>query len=1269
MRLILILLPALLAAQTATMMHISATRASVKIKGASGTCTGTLTNLDASETHPYVSAVDLSTLTDYVTWADGSRIVTLGRETGNDALRTETNYSLAISGCMTTTVPFRTPPVYFGSQPSRNAPFDSTKFGNRAWATHDFGSTGKNKIYTDSLTGIPYRLIPRYKDYGYKLFAGGNSFETTFYVNSGWTDPQKVAAGSTSNFGSISGATTPIDLFVPKGTLPWSLGVSPFWNWSIDNLGLMVWCGGDDATATNRRFKVGAWNGAEYLMHQTIECAQGATSPATIVKRDSASADADKPWPDDFEEGGYLGWTGKLTRDTMPQDGTLVVTGGSTFTISSPGDGSNIPAATVAGAKILITGSGCTPFDLCTIASITNGQVGTIAETIANATYSYTLYPWTLRVEKTTATGKLNLGLKWKAQSTEDILPVTNGAIIRHPIPVTSGDGIRGSLFLLKGHWLYFLSDDFQTLRLLSIFYRNTSKFTGWSNDDKPNGTTSTAHQVVPDPENAGVFYSWLPSGSGRTALFKMTYAGDYTEDVEYGLALAQWDFVTPPAADNMTWENITPASTSEDLVAQVAAYNVANPLPYEFNGLNWDNARFSGVSGTKAFFDLRAGGGGYDTAPCLVAVVDVGTGTLQKMFSTFSGIGGSFEMQARWGECHTTYAIDDFPNSMIISTNILDNGNSLLGGPFESIPTGLKNGDGSWNTNTAMVWPLNAAGNTFDRACPSDIPQWIKDWGATGNQCVTMRLPSSPCFTSPNAAAIAAQTPCPGYSGTRTMPLALAVGDKMYDVATGNRAEMFRVAKITPLTGSELEVVFARNSTWEDCCLNDATNSPRSVHCATGTQIATHANGFTLRMYPGHTGGCGDTPMQFSFGPTGEITYAGEIARWGTGHVGSGTYVDGQNIYSTFYWNKLVSTADPSPLHGKYVNELEPERTFRSKPPTFSSVETPIGDNKVQGYINRGHAGASRLDLQWSLDANALNPSAGGGASISSRTLTAVGGMTDVYDIQLVGTLTSYKKQSLQGWAGFNVYRDVTGEYASINDAPYGSICYNYTAALCGTGVQGKVYVKASRVWDDSQCRVGLVWANSPCVYAGNTASGWLRRGTANIPQIGQMTQNLTMGTAGPGIPGAYWGAPVTATGKAGATYSSTWIDGQKSKVILFKIPSYTETPMARSDFGGLTVKVGSLPGVTYARVRHGHDSQFRCLEATGLACVTDANVTPFALTKLDGTAVDTLTAISCSGGCTIPVNAVPGRLTYYRVETYDGSVWTNGETQVTLP
>jgi hypothetical protein len=782
--------------------------------------------------------------------------------------------------------------------------------------------------------------------------------------------------------------------------------------------------------------------------------------------------------------------------------------------------------------------------------------------------------------------------------------------------------------------------------------------------------TPTTA--VYPDPSAANTWY-WMGTVSGgKQSLFRITYGGDYSAEYAPGLKYRDnnsFDGADLPALDGMTWENLMKpsggaecgraAGTGCDLAAQAAALQ---PSGDEWDNVNWNGTvGFAGVSGTKAFFYKMGGVSGVtgDSGPCLIAVFELTTTRITKVFSTAQGIPEDLPANARWGACHSVQPSQMWADTLMISMNSLGTVGfgGGYGGPFELTPAAKKNADGTWNSNTSLEWPIGDAGNTYLKTCPEDIPQWLKDYGATGNQCVTFKIPHDPCFTLPNTDALAGQPACPSDAAD-TMPQALRVGDRLENKAH-TTGEYFRVVKITALSGTEKEIVVSRNGVWDYCCRHDATDSPRSSYCTASDAQMTHANGFTWRMLMGQTNSCGAASLDLVFNSAGTITYSGEGNHSGGGHSTTGMYTQDRRLFVGTTGQILSSASD---LHTPYP--VISSTVTTNGEPKFAGITAGIGNGYLQQYLSRTHGLAADADLSWTSDANAMNNS-NGTATLGSRTLTAVGGMTDVYEIQPLGTLTNAKKQALIGWAGYFAMKDRSGT-GDVDDMPAFSICHNYAAGACGTGTINKTYVKLPKAYSGGACETGNSWAAQPCVYWSQAGiEGWTRRFVSDTEMpLGQHQQLLTMGLAGPGLPPGYWQTRTNPKGTWGAVYSGSLIDGVRPAVVLYRMPSYLRPANPRYDFGGLKVKIGPRAGMTHARVRFGHDpSTFACTERAE-ACLTDASVTPFAYADSDS-----LTPVSCSGGCTINVKATPGRLTYYRVETYNGSSWTNGETLTAVP
>lgn len=1259
----LLLLPFVAAAEvTVEVPQITATRAAAYIRGAEGVCVGTLTDLDAGDAHPYVNGVDVSSLDNSIVWADGTRVITLGREMGSDALRAETNYSLALAGdgCSVPETKFRTPGPHFGPQPARAVPFDASRYGNRGWPKIDWTAAGRNKLYTDSLTGLKLRILPATGDLGYKSTQGGLPF-AAWAGGKEWTDAANVANGSNGSYGTVNGSTSPVDLFVPMNQSPWQYSsmTYPYPAGGLDNLGLLVWCSGGDSLPENRQFRVGVHDGVRYLLHQILTCPQG-----QVTKLESSSSDPDKPWPGEFEDGGFAGWTGEgsISRNMLPQDGNAVVSNGKLLTVRGMNGGNHLPVASGPGSRILLRGAGCPENDLCTLTNASGADTAVLGESVTDGTYAYVAYPWHLRVEKVTPTGSASIGLKWKAQGTGNITPTAGQPLQCAPHSVTEGAQNKvGSYCVVGGGLWYFIADDLSVTRLFSIFYMHPDKFESMPPEDRvPVSAQTPLSGIFPDPDTPKVFYHAAATSGAKRSIFKITYRGDFSNEYRPGLAIGgnnSFNGRTPPPQDELSWENIMPPSQNRDLAAQAAAITPNSP---EFAGANWNGAVFDGVSGSKGFFHLIAGGAPQDGGPCLIAVVELTTGTVEKVFSTASGVEESSGWPAtgRWGSCHSVQPSPVYRNTVGIAMNMLRVPGQYFGGPFEVTPTHVRMADGSWSTNTALAWPISAASNAYDKSCPTDIPEWLKEYGATGSQCVTVRIPHDPCLISPSPAALRSQTPCPSNPASQTMPQALRVGDRVYNEGVGesngrpgndNTTEYFRVLKITPQSDSGKEVVLARNAVWDYCCINDPVDSPRTTYCRQAPWQATHASGWTMRMAMGQTNSCGNNPMAFTFGLSGEVSYAGEPSASLGGHSTLGAWTDGQKLFAGFGNSRTLGNL--SDLHTKSPPPASLVQAF----PTFAGVSSTIGSNQVQAYYNRSHVSADAKNLEWTLDANALN-SSGVGTSIGARRMTLANDIADVYETQVIGRI-DYKRKPLIGWAGVNVLKDVSP--MDLRSAPYYSLCHVYKEGDCGIGSVGSTWVKVARAYYlNGQCETGNYWANVPCVFSGEPVTGWVRRMASHIDdRRGALSQNLTMGLAGPGLPGVFWGASPTPRGTVGAVYSAGFLDGIRSSIVLFQMPEWNMTPDVRNDFGGADVKVDRRSGVTHARVAFGYNASLHCTERSEV-CVTDEKARPFAFRDSD-----TLSPLSCENGCDIAIPAIAGRLLYYRIETYDGSTWSGDE------
>jgi hypothetical protein len=337
---------------------------------------------------------------------------------------------------------------------------------------------------------------------------------------------------------------------------------------------------------------------------------------------------------------------------------------------------------------------------------------------------------------------------------------------------------------------------------------------------------------------------------------------------------------------------------------------------------------------------------------------------------------------------------------------------------------------------------------------------------------------------------------------------------------------------------------------------------------------------------------------------------------------------------------------------------------------PTFNGIRAGIGVS-LQQYLNHSQAAAPDEKTVYSFDANALNPSFGIGGGNNFGNAVQTGGRilthvsADIWTTAPVGRV-DYKIRPLIGWSAQKALKDVSGPASDIAAAPHYSFCHAYQAGECYAGSpKDAVYLKVPNVYKHpvsaaaNLCQTAMVFAEVPCVISAEPAAGFVRQFRTDRPDLtGSDHRLITTGLRPYGTHYPYWGVVAHPAGDVVLLMSGGWVQGVRESVLLAKLPPYPDISDRHNAYTGQTVTVSPREGMTHARVRFGYNTSFHCTERAD-ACLTDENLKPFAF------ASEQLTATGCAGGCTLTAPAIPGRLLYYRVETYDGSTWTNGETE----
>jgi hypothetical protein len=1010
------------------------------------------------------------------------------------------------------------------------------------------------------------------------------------------------------------------------------------------------------------------------------------TSPqGSVTVVPSSSSDPDTPWPSSFPSALFSGWGSgaMIGQENFPTGSncTLSASAG-VLTVDPAYQGSPACAFSLAlatpGNKIYVGGSSpaCTN-NLCTVASLMSAYGLTTSESITVPTgTSYLVLGWGVRITPALTSGTLTIGAAYKQAGTEQPGQPGAGPNAKcNPLTFLSSQSKQMRLCTVYGgawgqNFLWGFAQDGTSLPLWVGKTPSTGYFTGigFASNDVPQTCCSVPWGLPGTDAYTWYMYQNTQNNGSLYELYKLTYTGNGSE------GLTPFAYTLDPAnsgsgpvrngpSDYWTWSALTPGSSG--LATQIATrYPNYNPSIF---GTAFG---FSGLAGTGAYFQNTYAGQNYGA---WIAIMDLSTtpATLSNLIHTMDGTGTNGRM--RFGGFHnlTAYPTVTPSPTAVISVNPLYGSNSslLFGGPFEMPIAAISRG-GSWDTNTCLDWPVSggsgfcpSAQETYDSTCPGGNP--YEFMGATGNQCVKMRVPAGGwCNKAPNGAESA--WPCPSPASTiagwnhssYSQPFPLQVGDGFVFDKKGDGSgdptddEHFRVVATDAVSDPGwLDIWVQRNAMWDYCGYNDPVNRPGNTNVDAVDQMM-HANAVQALAMPPYLNGC--TGIFVVSGKTQSDQVLAEIGRSLLGH---GDLVPGTSPGSVAWLSATVMTRQ-GPLNNVF-SVPPPPQLLSVAAPTFAGNSLPIGNGSVQAYV-------SAIGGQpWFADSNTLNNNYGTG-SLAARFLTHVSG--NIYQIQVLGTASNayYKNYPMIGWAGHNVLLDVSGPSSAgtLAATPYG-MCYAYDAGECVSGSSvGSVYVNVPYMWDNGSCQAGQPWANTPCVIIGWPGVGGYRQQGWDRPDVqGTRSRFLTYGFGAPGMASPYAEmVPISATQAFLPPVASSPFG---NVAWLAQLPTWREDKVNRTVGAGIMVQVPG--GSTYARVHFGYSrftgaggspQNFYC---SGRAEACNANGPPYSFDS------ETSGAKSCSLGCTISVPAMAPNLVYWQVQlSSDGTTWTNfGEIQ----
>ncbi|MBI3209340.1 MAG: hypothetical protein HYZ37_10635 [Candidatus Solibacter usitatus] len=1159
-----------------------------------------------------------------------------GRRMVSRALRTDTTHYARIT-CEgnAAVIEFRTSPTA-GLTPEP-PPFHPAAYGN--FAVPDFDWADRSKPVIDPQSGVAIYRVADPGDYGANAefsFPGA-----AIFGGDGWNNVSNLTSGSTSQLASTS-QTNPAFISIDStAALTWG-------GWAntstqghpVTDMAVRLFGSGNDDSPSNRTVSV------------CISADSGATcySDAIDVVLPQGGAQDTGITPSNFPSPLFSGWGKAVTREFFTSEGTVTVSNG-LMTLTKDIGGiviegnfqtarSRFHLEWSTGSKVFVANSAPTcPNNYCTIASVSTRLQLTLQENLTLAETSYKFAGLGFRIVKNTASGTVNVSAKYRIAKSFLLTFGAGGGCGVTPVQTSVdrsgnplGRSITGFLCILPLMYeaagrLYFIGASEPEFRLLSLI-RQPAAIAGHAAADLPNAVGDAAGPTVPsfDPSDPNILYTGIRTAGGSYGVFKVTYSGDYREN-----AAAFWNssMDTTPALgdDNLSWENLTKSSEGKDIRSLILAN-----LPYneaQWGSLNGPNLYFDGIVDKYALFHSQPVGGA--ESACWLFTFDAQQATLARGWNTLNG-GGEGSLG---GGCHATVIT---ANRVMVANNGLRNANpaSQWGGPFDvPVSTVKKNGTFSFDTSLPP-----APDGSYDAACPADLPAKWKDLGATGNECVTVRLASEPCssFATNNERIF---TPCPSNPAKSWVGVPVAEGQGFFVAAEHPDNEHFTVVRRTDLPGGMIELILLRDSTSGYCC---QVYRSRGRTCLAGPNQATHASGMSFRLSP--NGSCYSV-LQAYDPATG--TYIPEEPNIIRGHFSFQLLSSGNHTFAGIDASGYVSRYDvPATEFGKR------QTANFAQWPKFAGVPSD-GSGFLQSYIAVGGAAAAPSERRFASDWRHPNGNIGlaaegfGQTIGSAYTLTLQPGTSSVYRVSTITGTYDPKRTPLIVWAGKYVMSEKSSPLLgdTLTDVDSARFCYAYKAGECrGGSPAGALYVSFPGLEANlTYCQASQISFRSLCAFAGNSVFGQIMQLQIDKSDAAGLNQRrLGYGLTRPGSQYVYTKAKPFSDGKA--ILATAWnLQGVMSVPTYMKLPSLP-SEQNRTTFIPVTVSGSGAGYVEFGYEEYGARDQFFCTpraEACRVSADKINEANPFSY------ASESLAA--AGGSITIP--ALPGRVVYYRTVT----------------
>ena len=1157
------------------------------------------------------------------------------------ALRADTLHYGRLTCGSAVTFNFRTAPI--AGVTNLGDAFDSTAGIHGNWAMPDFDWTDRTKPIIDPQTGAAIYRITEIGDYGTLL---DQTFEAAFQ-GTGWTSLSNITSGSTGTLATTSNTNA---AFVALDTtsnanMPVYGGFGGMIGAKLGNLGVYVFGSGTDATSTNREVDL-------CLSVDSGQTCYTSTVRATLPQTTAAALSI---LPATYQSSAFYGWGKAVSQENLVLKGSVDVSGSTVTLTKNPNGGTittqNADAASwfrqewTAGTKIYIAGSSptCTA-NFCTISSVTSRTVLVLSESglsLTNAAYHSANFG--VRVVKTNATGSVSISMS--SRIVAGLFTDVGAAPSCSPLTVTTtvdktgsalGRTVTGRLCIFQfarefSGILYFIGESEVDNRLISLLPMPSSIAGHAANEVPSGGGYSIRYHPYWSATDATKFFvlADLASGGGK-GVFSVTYAGSgYQEPsgIRYNVATVG---SISGYTDPMTWDNRFKGALN--LVTQITAnttYNAGGEWPALSGALT-----FGGLAGDRLLFYSQLSS---QDLPCAVFYFSASSGAYQGWYDTLKNAPAGF----KWAGCHSVAA---FGNHAYISSHNLSSGSAAVkyGGPFTASITHVKK-SGVWSTNTSLDSQIDGSSGVYDSACPSGLSATLVALGATGNNCVQVRINGEPCSATPHTSELSAN-PCPWDAARSYVGSALAVGDVLQDYTLGDSdAEYFMVVART-----SNDLTLLRDSSTGYSCYHPYNRGKSCASVSSGQY--THANGWVAVGRPALNNLIYDMAAAAVLYPD-DSTFRGHfdaqpVDSTHLTFTGIGTLAGGTTAAYVARFNSTTLSGPPQ----QYLFYGSQFAGFAASTAVTQSYST--GPTATSGDVSRIQKDWRHINSPFGADQETPGQSVG-----STLTYTLQSGMSSVYKIAPLGTafasVGEYKRGGIIGWSGHYVMGEKSHPTTTLTDSDTWRFCYAYKAGECFAGSSaGDVFAVIPKLETSiDHCQSSQVSYRTPCLFAVGPAQSQITESAIDKNDLAGLYQRgIGRGGTRPGAQYVYTHA--RAFGQSNKVIATNYLtQGAYSGAVLIDPGSLPHDTVNRTTFQAVEVK--NLPASSY--VEFGYNASFECTqraESCKVAAAAIDQTTPFYF------AHETMS--STSGTVTIP--ALPGRVLYYRVVTSG----TPGSTQV---